>query len=91
MGGGTAPYTYLWTSGDTIEDLTGLPAGYYRVSVFDVNNLMGDGSITLKEPEALKVLAEPFKYPNGANISCHDCYNGSILSLIHISEPTRPY
>jgi len=78
VGGGTAPYTYLWTSGDTIEDLTGLPAGYYRVSVFDVNNLMGDGSITLKEPEALKVLAEPFKYPNGANISCHDCYNGSI-------------
>ena len=33
---------------------------------------------TLTEPEALKIEAEAYKYPNGMNISCFECYNGSI-------------
>ena len=35
--GGTAPYTYLWNTGDTSEDLYDLPAGDYSVVVTDVN------------------------------------------------------
>lgn len=42
--GGTAPYTFQWTSGDTIEDLLAIPAGYYKVGVFDANNLTGGAS-----------------------------------------------
>ena len=87
--GGTAPYRFLWTSGDSIEDLLAIPAGYYKLAVFDSNNLAADASITLTEPEALKVLAVPYRYPEGSNISCNQCYNGSIE--VDVSEGVPPY
>ena len=46
--------------------------------MYDANNLPGDASITLTEPEPLKIFAEAYKYPSGHNISCFNCYNGSI-------------
>ena len=45
--------------------------------------------ITLTEPEALKVFADPLVYPNGKNISCFECYNGSID--LQVSKGTPPY
>ena len=38
--------------------------------------------ITLDEPLALKVAAAPYTYPGGLNISCHNCYNGSITPSV---------
>jgi hypothetical protein len=35
--GGTAPYTYTWSNGNTTNNPTGLGAGNYYVSVTDVN------------------------------------------------------
>ncbi|MEO8147316.1 MAG: gliding motility-associated C-terminal domain-containing protein [Bacteroidia bacterium] len=36
-GGGTAPYTYQWSSGSTVASLSGLATGSYTVTVTDVN------------------------------------------------------
>jgi len=38
--------------------------------------------ITLDEPLALKVSAAPYTYPGGLNISCYNCYNGSITPSV---------
>jgi hypothetical protein len=35
--GGTAPYTYTWSNGNTTNNPTGLGAGHYYVSVTDAN------------------------------------------------------
>jgi hypothetical protein len=37
------------------------------------------------------VVAEPFKYPSGHNISCHDCFNGSIDVTVYNGVPPYAY
>lgn len=39
--GGAAPYTYLWSNGATTQSQTGLPAGWYGVTVTDANGCIG--------------------------------------------------
>jgi gliding motility-associated-like protein len=51
--GGTAPYTYLWNTTETTEDITGLSAGSYTVTVTDDNGCWTDITGTVSEPNAL--------------------------------------
>ncbi|MFZ4476596.1 MAG: hypothetical protein ACOYPR_15470, partial [Saprospiraceae bacterium] len=38
VGGGTPPYTYLWSNGATTEDLINIPSGMYTLLVSDAND-----------------------------------------------------
>lgn len=78
VSGGTAPYTYRWSTGATTEDVGNLPAGFYAVTVTDANQLNGRGEITLNEPDNMKADLQPYEYGNGYNISLFNAYNGSI-------------
>ena len=80
--GGTPPYYYVWSTGTTSQSLTGYPAGYYKVDVTDATAHTIAADITLDEPLALKVSAAPYTYPGGLNISCYNCYNGSITPSV---------
>ena len=87
--GGTPPYTYLWSNQETGQTISSLAAGYYRVEVKDDLGAIVYGEVTLTEPEALQVTPAVNTYSNGYNISCYNCFNGSIA--LTISGGTAPY
>ena len=83
IGGGTPGYTYLWNTGATSEDLSGLPFGTYSVVVTDANGCQITSSITLVQPPALGQSITATVYQSGTNISCFGLSDGNIdLSII---------
>ena len=49
------PLTYLWSNGDVTQTTSNLCAGFYTVTVTDVNGCNTVDTITITEPEALDV------------------------------------
>ncbi len=76
--GGTPPYQYTWSTGAIVQDLSDVPAGFYAVNVKDANNVTGRAEFTLTEPATLELELVPYVYPNDYNISCYNCYHGSL-------------
>lgn len=51
--GGTPNYSYLWSTGDTAQNLANIPAGSYSVDVTDANGCTTSDSINLMGPPVL--------------------------------------
>ena len=51
--GGTTPYDYNWSSGDTLGEIGGLTAGYYTFLITDDNGCLLSDSIFVAEPDAV--------------------------------------
>ncbi|WP_207434593.1 T9SS type A sorting domain-containing protein [Sabulibacter ruber] len=57
VSGGTAPYTYNWSNGSTSEDLEGLAAGTYNVTVVDATgSCRQTASFTIQEEVACDLM-----------------------------------
>jgi gliding motility-associated-like protein len=54
VGGGVAPFTYLWSTTDTTEDIQNLIAATYQVQVTDTNGCVDTASFTLNEPPQIQ-------------------------------------
>lgn len=55
LNGGTAPYAYLWSGGQTTSLVAGEDAGLKSLQVNDANNCVINGTITLVEPDQLEM------------------------------------
>jgi hypothetical protein len=53
--GGTAPYTFFWSTGATGASIAGVPAGDYGVTVTDANGCSAYASVTITQPPAFAV------------------------------------
>ncbi|MEM6964221.1 MAG: gliding motility-associated C-terminal domain-containing protein [Bacteroidota bacterium] len=52
---GVAPYTHLWSNGDTTLNIANVPAGTYTITVTDVNGCEGIFTTDITEPTELTV------------------------------------
>jgi gliding motility-associated-like protein len=67
--GGLPPYEYMWMpTGDTIQDLSDLPAGTYTVMVTDQKGTKLQQTYTIEEPDSpLDIVNVEIECDNGSN------------------------
>lgn len=83
--GGTAPYSYIWSNGQTTQQATDLLAGMHDVTVTDANGCTLEMTTEITEPEA--PLSATFSVQD---VSCFDYQDGSITIVAEGgSEPYR--
>ncbi|MDY0141860.1 MAG: gliding motility-associated C-terminal domain-containing protein [Bacteroidales bacterium] len=83
LSGGSPPYSVEWSSGQTYQDLSNLPAGIYTLSVTDANNCLWTQNIEVIEPDTL------IANINSTNIPCFGLNNGSLN--VQTIGGTQPY
>ena len=67
--GGTPPYQYLWSNGDSSRIRTGLTAGNYDFVITDANECSTAGNVVAAEPLPIQV--------NFNNIQATSCFGGN--------------
>jgi hypothetical protein len=84
-GGGTSPYTYLWSpSSQSGQTATNLTAGTYTVTVTDANGCSITSTATVTQPTALTASGQTV-----TNVSCFNGNNGS--TRVTPGGGTSPY
>jgi hypothetical protein len=73
--GGTKPYSFNWSNGETTEDLNNIAFGQYSVTVTDTNGCSITNEFTVKEPVSLSFTT--------TDISCHGGSDGAIDMTIN--------
>ncbi|MDC1162587.1 SprB repeat-containing protein, partial [Tenacibaculum sp.] len=82
--GGTAPYTYLWNTGEDKSNLTAIKSGVYELTVVDTNGCKVTKELTLVSPEVLEIVKGNIINPTGFGLS-----NG--LIEVSLKGGTKPY
>ncbi len=83
-GGGTPPYSYSWTNGDTTSTLNKLGSGSYGVTVTDARACSISATYNISEPDSLQISLKSI-----TNISCAGLNDGEIA--ISVKGGTAPY
>ncbi|MBK8927469.1 MAG: HYR domain-containing protein [Crocinitomicaceae bacterium] len=89
--GGTPSYNYNWTpmnSGAVVNDLG---PGDYAVDVVDANGCTVTLDFTINNPDSILISGDISQYPNGWQISCEGCYDGSIDLSVTGGNPSYTY
>ena len=83
VNGGSPPYSYLWNTGDTTQDISNLTSAIYVVNVLDSNGCLFTANISVEEPDEL------FTFFNLNYVSCFGLSDGNIDGST--SGGTQPY
>ena len=73
--GGVAPYSYLWSTGDTTQTIDTLCGGTYVVTVTDINGTIIIDSATIDSPSPFTIVSTV------TEIECPNSCNG-VISLV---------
>lgn len=75
-GGGTPPYTYLWSNAATTANITGLAPGTYDVTVTDANGCSITDGVTLAAPNPATLTL------NTTQVNCSGPNTGAIDAVL---------
>ena len=89
ISGGLGNFSVVWNNGSFSLTPDDLPTGYNEVRIYEQGRAIIDTGITINAPTQLEVSFTLSQYNNGFNVSCVDCYNGSIISTV--TGGTAPY
>jgi hypothetical protein len=79
--GGTPPYSYAWSSGQSGANLSGLSGGTYILTVTDANGCTDIETIIVNEPPPLSISL------NCVNITCFGDQDGHIVASVNGGTP----
>ncbi len=83
VSGGLAPYTYLWSNGNTTLSVNNLSRGVYSITIKDKNNCTLILTDTITQPQEIKIADSVH------NLHCFGDKNGNISSTV--TGGTGPY
>ena len=83
VGGGTSPYTFLWSTNATTQNISNLPAGNYSVIITDANGCTATNSVVVNQPTLLTSTI------NKTDVTCNGLCNGTATA--NPSGGTPPY
>jgi len=75
VSGGVPPYVYSWSHGPTAEDLTGLCAGTFSLTVIDANGVTATQTVTIAQPTAVAISSA-----TGTDNLCNGSCDGTLTA-----------
>ena len=84
--GGTAPYHFLWSTGDTTYFADSLKAGDYQLTLSDANGCTYTSSATVKQPSTALIINPQVKH-----VSCYGGNDGEIKIEAKGGKPGYDY
>ncbi len=73
VSGGVQPYTFAWNNAPSVQNPTGLSAGFYQLTITDANNCQWTSNIIeIEQPNAIRMQVDSLK-----NLTCFGDNSGA--------------
>ena len=90
VSGGVPPFTYVWSNGETTQNINNLSSGTYSVTIISDNGCEETLTTILNEPSIL-LSSETHSNYSGYGVSCYGAFDGYIDLTVSGGVPPYTY